>query len=75
MQASFVKSFGTKYTENTSKKNFLITPYLLICILLKTTLLVYVGRTPVPKCRRNKKNSFYDISYQYSLVQENGYRT
>ena len=68
---SFVKSeiFGTKYTKNTSKNfNHTLSTYL---YPIKDHAIGFTwDELQFQNAGETKKNSFYDISYQYSLVQE-----
>ena len=68
---SFVKSeiFGTKYTENTSK-NFNHTLSTYLYPIKDHTIGFTWDELQFQNAGETKKNSFYDISYQYSLVQE-----
>ena len=68
---TFVKSeiFGTKYTKNTSKNfNHTLSTYL---YPIKDHAIGFTwDELQFQNAGETKKNSFYDISYQYSLVQE-----
>ena len=68
---SFVKSeiFGTKYTKNTSK-NFNHTLSTYLYPIKDHTIGFTWDELQFQNAGETKKNSFYDISYQYSLVQE-----
>ena len=68
---TFVKSeiFGTKYTKNTSK-NFNHTLSTYLYPIKDHTIGFTWDELQFQNAGETKKNSFYDISYQYSLVQE-----
>ena len=68
---SFVKSeiFGAKYTKNTSK-NFNHTLSTYLYPIKDHTIGFTWDELQFQNAGETKKNSFYDISYQYSLVQE-----
>ena len=68
---SFVKSeiFGIKYTKNTSK-NFNHTLSTYLYPIKDHTIGFTWDELQFQNAGETKKNSFYDISYQYSLVQE-----
>ena len=68
---SFVKSeiFVTKYTKNTSK-NFNHTLSTYLYPIKDHTIGFTWDELQFQNAGETKKNSFYDISYQYSLVQE-----
>lgn len=68
---SFVKSeiFGTKYTKNTSK-NFNHTLSTYLYPIKDHTIGFTWDELQFQNAGETKKNSFYDISYQYSLAKE-----